>query len=134
MLVLICARHPCTGTLLIFSASFQISRMIPKGNPIVVCLCCCLLRLCARALLMRMMPKGMFNSCMYTYSNTYLYIYIYMYIYIYIYVYTRYMCIYTYIYIYIYTYVSSMSLRPRAADAIPAERWPSGPGTCSAPA
>ena len=28
-----CACHPCAGALLIFSASFQVQRMIPEGNP-----------------------------------------------------------------------------------------------------
>ena len=29
----ICACHPCTGAILIFSVSFQFYRMIPEGNP-----------------------------------------------------------------------------------------------------
>ena len=29
----ICACHPCAGAMLIFSVSFQFSRMIPEGNP-----------------------------------------------------------------------------------------------------
>ena len=29
----ICACHPCAGAMLIFSASFQVSRMTPEGNP-----------------------------------------------------------------------------------------------------
>ena len=29
----ICARHPCAGAVLIFSASFQVLRMIPEGDP-----------------------------------------------------------------------------------------------------
>ena len=28
-----CACHPCAGAMLIFSASFQVLRMIPEGNP-----------------------------------------------------------------------------------------------------
>ena len=31
--VSMCACHPCAGAMLIFSASFQFSRMIPEGNP-----------------------------------------------------------------------------------------------------
>ena len=30
---MICACPPCAGAMLIFSASFQIQRMIPEGNP-----------------------------------------------------------------------------------------------------
>ena len=35
----ICACHPCAGTMLIFSVSFQCSRMIPKGNPEITNMC-----------------------------------------------------------------------------------------------
>ena len=32
----ICACHPCAGAMLIFSVSFQFSRMITEGNPSTV--------------------------------------------------------------------------------------------------
>ena len=32
------ACHPCAGAMLIFSVSFQFQRMIPEGNPYIICL------------------------------------------------------------------------------------------------
>ena len=69
---LICARHPCAGAMLIFSAAFQCQWMIPEGNP----------------------PKGIHETPAYIYIYIYIYIYVYTCIYIYIYIY-----IHTYIYL-----------------------------------
>ena len=103
--------------MLIFSASFQIQRMIPKGSPIVLfqiqrdrmfcvspCWLCVFIICCCIPIYIYIYIY--IYICIYRYRGIYIYIYMYththLHIYIYIYIHTQ---IYTYVCIYIYIYV-----------------------------